>query len=578
MNAANLHIEWASLLVESLARAGIREAVVSPGSRSTSIVLAAAAEERLHVHSILDERSAAFFALGEAKVSGRPVLLVCTSGTAGAHYLPAVIEAGCSYAPLVVVTADRPPELHGNAAPQTIDQVRLFGSHARAYFELGLPDGSEEALRGLRRKAAQAVLASLHPVPGAVHMNAWFRKPLEPQEANEEDERLRRRIGRVRSEPFPALHPPLIAPDPGGIDDLADFCRQFRRGLIVCGPGPVAQASARRAIEELAETTRFPILAEGASQFRFTGLANPLRCDAFDAFLRSPAFVERHAPQVIVQIGHPPTSKAWERFLRAAPACARAIVAPYGWNDPQNSAGSILIGPVEETAGALRDALMDMGPLRPTKWTEEFGAADGIAWSVVEDETRKNHGFSKGAIARTIVSSIPRGSLLAVGNSLAIREVDNYCPGWMTDALVWSQKGTNGIDGLVSGAAGAASVFGGPVTLYLGDLAFLHDLYGLATTRDLDVPFVVVVAQNDGGRIFEQLPIAGCPDVGPEILSLWTTPHGLDFAHAALLFNVDYRRVDSEGSLREALAEAYARKGATLIEAVVPPSGAAAEH
>jgi len=491
---------------------------------------------------------------------------------------PAAIEASASHAPLVVLAADRPPELHGNAAPQTIDQVRLFGSHARAYFEIGLPDGTEEGLRGLRRKAAQAVFASQFPLPGAVQINAWFRKPLEPQEPNEEDARLRERIERICAEPFPAPYPPRAVPGDAGVDAIAELCRRFRRGLIVCGPGPIAAAGARRAVEELAETVRYPLLAEGASQLRFTGQANPLRCDAFDVFLRSESFAARHAPQAIVQIGLPPTSKGWERFLRRVPDCPRAVLAPYGWNDPTNRAASIVIGAVEETAAAARDALMDIGRLRATQWTEDFAAADRIAWSVAEEETKSSNALTKGALARAIVDSLPRGSLLALGNSLPIREVDSYCPGWMTDTLVWSQKGANGIDGLVSGAAGAASVFGGPATLYLGDLALLHDLTGLAAARDLESPFVVVVAQNDGGRIFEQLPIAGCRDVDPEMLALWTTPHGLDFAHAALLFNLDYRRAENEASLREALAEAHARGGTTLIEAVVPPSGAAAEH
>jgi 2-succinyl-5-enolpyruvyl-6-hydroxy-3-cyclohexene-1-carboxylate synthase len=233
---------------------------------------------------------------------------------------------------------------------------------------------------------------------------------------------------------------------------------------------------------------------------------------------------------------------------------------------------------VDESAAALKDALMDVGHIRPTKWTEDFAAADGAVWRVVEKEMAGAGPLTKGALARAIVSTLPEGSLLALGNSLPIREVDNYCPGSMTDALVWSQKGTNGIDGLVSGAAGAAAAYGGPVTLYLGDLALLHDLHGLAVARGIETPFVVVVAQNDGGRIFEQLPIADSPEIDPELLALWTTPHGLDFAHAALLFQHEYRRADSEAALRQALAEAHLRSGCTLIEAVVPPSGAAAEH
>jgi 2-succinyl-5-enolpyruvyl-6-hydroxy-3-cyclohexene-1-carboxylate synthase len=578
MTALNLHIEWARLLVDSLVRAGVREAVVSPGSRSTPIVLAVSRHDTLAVHSIIDERSAAFFALGAAKTSGRPVLLVCTSGTAAAHYYPAVIEASYAHAPLVVLTSDRPPELHGNGAAQTIDQIRLFGAHARRYIELGLPDENEDALRALRRKAAQAVLASTHPLPGAVQVNAWFRKPLEPQEPNAGDEELRARIDRIREEPFPAAYAPLASADPAGIDFLADLCRELRRGLIVCGPGPIAFAPARRAIEELAEAVRYPILAEGASQIRFSGHAHPLRSDAFDAFLRSDRFRERHAPQLVIQIGGTPTSKAWEHYVRAHRSCVRVVIAPYEWNDPYNTAAALLLGPVEETVAALKESLMDLSHLRPTPWTEGFAAADGVAWRSLEEEKRADAPLTKSSLARAILSSLPEGSLLAVGNSLPIREVDNFCPGSMAEVPVWTQKGANGIDGLVSGAAGAAVVHGGPVTAYLGDLALLHDLHGLAVARRLKTPFVVVVAQNDGGRIFEQIPIATTVGIEPETLELWTTPHGITFGHAALLYDHEYRRVDTESALREALAAAHATAGCTLIEAVVPPSAAAAEH
>ncbi|RPJ45558.1 MAG: 2-succinyl-5-enolpyruvyl-6-hydroxy-3-cyclohexene-1-carboxylate synthase, partial [Candidatus Latescibacterota bacterium] len=211
-------------------------------------------------------------------------------------------------------------------------------------------------------------------------------------------------------------------------------------------------------------------------------------------------------------------------------------------------------------------------------WTEDFAAADGAVWKTFDDARRPDAPLEKSAVARAILSSLPEGSLLAIGNSLPVREIDSFCPGWLADVPVWSQKGANGIDGLVSGAAGAAMAHGGPATAYIGDLAFLHDLHGLAAARRIETPFVVVVAQNDGGRIFEQIPIAEAPGVENGMLALWTTPHGLDLAHAALLFNLGYRRVESESALREALLEAHGTNGCTIIEAVVPPSGALAEH
>ncbi|HRI55183.1 MAG TPA: 2-succinyl-5-enolpyruvyl-6-hydroxy-3-cyclohexene-1-carboxylic-acid synthase, partial [Pseudomonadota bacterium] len=237
MSEANLLAEWARLLLGSLAAAGVREVVVSPGARSTPFVCAAHAEPQLRCWDVIDERAAAFFALGQARVTGRPSLLICTSGTAGAHYLPAVIEAGAAHLPLLVLTADRPFELQDCGAPQTIDQIKLLGGHARRFFELGMPDPSDLSLRALRRLAAQAVLTTTWPTPGAVHLNARARKPLEPQSVHTSDEvALRARVDELLQAPLLRAYPPRAVPAPAGVAAAAQLCRSARRGLIICGP------------------------------------------------------------------------------------------------------------------------------------------------------------------------------------------------------------------------------------------------------------------------------------------------------------------------------------------------------
>ena len=580
MSDPNLQTRWASLLIDSLVEAGIRHAVVSPGSRSTPVTLAAIRNDKLTVHSIIDERSAAFFALGMAKTSGSPGLLICTSGTAGAHYYPAVIEAGHSFTPLVALTADRPPELHDNGGAQTSCQIRLFGEHARHYFELGLPDDDEDALRALRRKAAQAVFASTWPTPGAVQINAWFRKPLEPAPpADGGASVLDGRVEKIVREPLTVPHPPRSEPDRAAIDEVAKLCRRATRGLIVCGPAPVANGAARAAIHELAETLRYPLLAEGASQVRFTGVPHPLRCDGFDLFLRSDSFRKEHRPDLILRFGAAPTSKGWDHFLRENESCVRIVIGPHGWGDPRNSADRILFASTRAAASRIRESFAGAGRSHQTRWAEDFAAADGATWRAVEEDARSGNGpLTKSALARTLLAALPARSLFAVGNSLPIREVDSFCTGGLADVAVWSQKGVNGIDGLISGAAGAATVRGGPVTLYLGDVSLLHDLTGLMAARRVRTPFVIVVAQNDGGRIFEQLPIAGCPGVDDNTLSYWTTPHGLDLSRAAGLFGIAYGKTRTADELRSALDQAYRAGGCTLIEAPVPASGAAEEH
>lgn len=582
MSARNLLTDWASLVLGGFAAAGVTDVVISPGSRSTPFVLAAVRTPGLRCHDVIDERAAAFFALGQARVTGRPSLLLCTSGTAAAHYLPAVIEAGASYTPMLILTADRPFELQDCAAAQTIDQVKLFGDHARRYIELGVPDAAPTALRSLRRVTAQAELLARSPLPGAVHINARARKPLDPSPPRTSDEiRLHDEIARLLAEPAPLVAPPRLLPDSAAAAAIARLIRETPRGLLVCGPAPIAQARAREAIFALAAASGYPLLCEGASQVRFAGATPPgvLVCDGFDAVLRSRAFREQSHPDLILQIGAPPTSGRWDPYLAAHPGCLRAVIAPHGWNDPQSTATAMLFSEVREGARALCDALAGQGLLHAPErsaWSSRFAAANASAWRVIESELASAAALSEAEVARAVVASLPRESMLAVGNSLAIRAVDTYARGrGETDALVLSQRGANGIDGLISGAAGAASASGKPLTLLLGDVSFLHDMNGLMLARGLTSPFVVVVLQNDGGRIFEQLPLASTPGVTPAEMAHMTTPHGVELAHAAALFGHRHVRVDTRHALSEALAAAHRARGCTVIEAVVPPHGAA---
>lgn len=585
----NLLAEWARLLLGSLAAAGVRDVVISPGSRSTPFVLAAAAEPRLRCHDIIDERSAAFFALGLARATGQPPLLLCTSGTAGAHYFPAVVEAAQAFVPLLVLTADRPFELQDCAAPQTIDQRKLFGDHARASIELGLPDESDGALRALKRQAAQAVYTSRAPLPGAVHLNARARKPLEPPPIESEgpaEHALRERVRAIAAAPLPRAFAPRLAPDPAAVDELARACLGARSGLIVAGPAPIAQAEDRADLLALAARTGFPLLAEATSQLRFNATASkpdatddasaPFIADAFDALLRLPRFREAHPPDLIIQIGPPPTSGAFDQYLAAHPDTARWVIAPHGWNDPRSDARGLLFAEVGAAARALRDRITALGgPTRePLAWTAMWRAADAIArretTRLLADETT----LSEGAVARAAASSVPAGGLLLVGNSLPIRELDTFAAASDARCAVLSQRGANGIDGLVSGAAGAAAS-GRPTTLLVGDVSFLHDLGGLVACRGTRVPLVLVVIQNGGGRIFEQLPVARVPQIGDD-LRHFTTPHDLRFDHAAALFGLRYARAQTLAELDSALASASSSTDVTIIEAIVPPHGAAA--
>jgi 2-succinyl-5-enolpyruvyl-6-hydroxy-3-cyclohexene-1-carboxylate synthase len=571
----NLLTEWASLLMESLADAGVTDIILSPGSRSSPFALAAARSTRLRCTDVIDERAAAFFALGQARVTGRPAAVLCTSGSAGAHYLPAAIEATASGTPLLLITADRPYELHGCAAPQTIDQVKLFADHCRAFFELGIPDVAPKALRGLRRMAAQAVHVAMWPLAGAVHLNARARKPLEPAGAKSPaGQQLAAAVKQILARPIGRATTPEPVPSPTDIAEIAELVRESRRGLVICGPIGIHSTGMATAAGALAAAAGYPLLPEASSQVRFASrTSGASHCDVFDIFLRSARFRERARPDLIIQLGGTPTSAAWEHYLDAHPDVRKVVVHPHPWRDPQSGSTIHLVADCEAGARAIASAL-EPAPARDDTWNDVFAAADSAAARAVQVElSRQGDQLTEGATTRAVLSELPSGSLLAIGNSMPLRLVDAFCEQGAADARVLVQRGANGIDGLVAGAAGSASVSRTPLTLLLGDVSLLHDLTSLSLLSAARVPCVVVVIQNRGGRIFELLPIASSPAVDASAMAHIITPHDLSFEHAARMFGVKYARVDRVGQLRESIAAAYRNQGATLVEAVVPPSG-----
>ena len=579
MSEENLLTEWSRLLFASLADAGVRDVVLSPGSRSTPFMVAAELEPRLRCHDSFDERAASFFALGQARVTGRPSLLICTSGTAGAHYLAAVVEASLSYVPLLVLTADRPLELQDCAAPQTIDQIKLLGDFVRRFYELGTPDAAPSALHGVRRLAAQAVHYTHWPTPGPVHLNARARKPLEPAgAASEAGEALEQRVEELLARPIVSAPAPASRPDAGAIERTAALCRSTERGLIVCGPGPLRQRRLREAVDGLARATGFPVLAEWTSQLRLAGDDGVVRCHAFDGVLRAPAFRERHRPDVVVQIGAAPVSAAWEQYTLAHRGVAGVVFAPHGWQDPFSRATELVLG---DPLVGLEELVRALGTTRASRseWSDAFDEADRRAWSVLdEDVANGDGGLSEGAAVRTVYEHVPGGSLLMLGNSLSVREFDTFCRPGQFDVDVLCQRGANGIDGIVSGTAGSASVQDGPVTLVIGDVSFLHDLTGLALAGRAGVPVVVVVVNNGGGRIFEGLPLASVIGLPSAVMEHVTTPHDAQLEHAALLFGHRYSAASSRADLASLLDEAYGTPGCTIVEAKVSAHGAAEQH
>lgn len=567
---SDLHSAWARLFFSSLASAGLREIVISPGSRSTPLALAAAAEARLRVHVLIDERDAAFFALGQARRSGRASALLCTSGTAAAHYLPAILEASQSHVPLLAISADRPWEAYDAASAQTLDQVKLYGDAVRHYAELGLPDASPGALAAVVRIAAQALYATTAPRPGPVHLNARFRKPLEPV-AVAGREPFADRIEALLRAGAPRVFAARTGIADAAIEALADLCAEHERGLIVCGPAwsGTDAGELRRAVAALGRVTGFPIWAEACSGVRFGG--GPAVGGGFDTLLHSAEFRRAHAPGLIIELGGPPVSSVYASYLAEHPGAERAVIAPHGWNDPSGTARVLCFADPAEACARLaaHPRLTDRRPA-PTAWSRALAAAEALVWRCAELE-REPLVLSEAEVARAVIDALPAGATLVVGNSLPVRDLDTFCPISDKPLRVLHQRGASGIDGLIAGAAGARSVGAEPLALLLGDLSALHDLGGFAALRCVPGPLAVVIVQNRGGRIFEQLPLSQSAAARPDFERLFITPQQVDFAAAAQAFGIRFVRATSPAELSSALAAALHDDAPVVLEAVVPP-------
>jgi 2-succinyl-5-enolpyruvyl-6-hydroxy-3-cyclohexene-1-carboxylate synthase len=552
VNDPGLLTAWSRLLLGSLKEAGVSQLVLSPGSRSTPFV-AAAVHEGLIIHDVIDERAAAFFALGQARITGRPSLLLCTSGTAGAHYFPALLEAEAAHLPLLVLTADRPFGLIGCGAPQTLDQSHLFGHHVRGHFELGGPDPSPTAFLGLRRVAVQAVALSQGPTPGPVHLNARADKPLEPVEPGPG---LAAEVAAIRARPLTRYQAGVVAPDPKAVAELSQLLRKATRPLLALGPQPIGAAQDRPELLRLLEGGGLVTYAEATSQHRACQVGHLLN------IVHS---VERLDldPDLVVELGAPPTSTAYAKMLaRSRPQ--RVVVKQHGHSDPQQDATLLIAANPGQVLGQLER------PRLSSTFFDRWAEAEVEAAQALSAELKEGAPSELGMV-EALLARAPAEAVWVLGNSLAVRHLD-LLPGRKSPLLALSQRGVSGIDGLVAGTAGAASLDPRPYLLLLGDVSLLHDLTSLGLLHR-PAPTVVVVLNNNGGHIFDQLPIART-SAWPQLAPHFITPHGRSFGPAAQLFGLRYHRVEAPAAFEAALDEAFGGSGPSLIEGVVPEDGA----
>jgi 2-succinyl-5-enolpyruvyl-6-hydroxy-3-cyclohexene-1-carboxylate synthase len=561
-SVADASLACATALIRALAVGGVRHACLSPGSRSTPLALALARDDRIAVHVHLDERSAGFFAVGLAKASGEPVAVACTSGTATAEYMPAVVEASQSRTPLLVLTADRPPRVRGTGANQTIDQRELYGRYARAFLETPVPTDVAQAPQWAEA-GVRALALTQAPLAGPVHVNCPFDEPLVPDAGGTATVAAR-------------AHSDETAAEGGGdvVEAVGAFAAEYAgaHGVLTIGALPPPTTLA---LLSLGGVLGWPVLAEPLSGLRLDagGAGRSLAAGQF--LLGEDAWLDAHRPDVVVQAGAAPTTRAAQRLAAAAD---RLVVLDLDHLDPDPAGHAELrlrVDP-ERFAAAAWDGRETIAATEP-RWDDEWRAADLVAHAAVD---RALDGWAEpfeGRVARDLAAFLPHGATLVIGNSTPVRDLDTFMAPrrppriWTAPDLlrVIGNRGASGIDGLVSTALGVAAAGDRPTLALLGDLSFLYDAGALLwSSRLVGVDAVLVVVANGGGQIFAMLDQASLP----ELQELFVTPHPASIADVCRAAGVAHRPIERATDLQPTLERSLREGGVHVVEVRTDPS------
>ncbi len=572
----------AGAFVDELQRAGVRNVVICPGSRSTPLAMVFAAQAAIRTWMHVDERSAAYFGLGMAKQLRQPVALLCTSGTAAANFLPAIVEAKLAHVPLLVLTADRPSELRDTGAPQSIDQNRLYGTYVKWFVEVALPEVTNAALRYIRTIAVRAVALTSAIPAGPVHLNLPFREPLTPEPGSDQPlpEVTQRDLfawqGRSNNAPYVEVRDALPgAPAATTITYLMDLVHRARRGLLIVGPNDDPRLA--EPLARLAEHLGYPVLADPLSQLRCGDSDQSMVIPSYDAFLRIDSFVESAQPELVLRFGAMPTSKAVLLYLKRYASCPLAVIDGYGgWEEPTQLASAVIHA--DEQPG-------DNGEKQPSisqEWITMWQDADRITRQTIQAAMQdfpaptrpasaygqagcKENEFFEGRVFNELADLVVDGMTLYVGNSMPVRDLDTFFWSSRERIRIMGNRGANGIDGVVSSALGASAGAGQnrPTMLVLGDLSFFHDLNGLLAARLHGLNLTIVLINNDGGGIFSFLPQAAYPE---HFEQLFGTPTGLDFRLAVQMYGGEYQKVENWEQFRKGVRRGLDSGGLHVIE------------
>lgn len=551
----NHHIEGLSYylgaFVDELARLNICDVVISPGSRSTPLALLMAHHNEIQTYLQVDERSAAFFALGIAKAKKRPVALLCTSGTAAANYYPAVCEAFHSRVPLLVLTADRPHELRDVGAPQAMNQLHLYGSFVKEFIEVAVPEAAESMYAYARMTAGRAAAAAMQTPKGPVHLNFPIREPLIPNFSLEGLwEKGKTEYGRTAYCGNSGITREYVA-------SLAKRLSQMEKGLIVCGDD--SDEHLAEAVTTFAERAGYPILADPLSGIRSGKHKKETVIDCYDTFLRNDVVKEAWKPDVIIRFGGMPVSKALTQYIKKQENALHIVVDESGkWRDSISMANEVVYVNDVTFCEQLTEAIMKR---EEYTWLQKWQHMNEKTKEALREIELYDTAF-EGKVITDIVNILPEKATLFVSNSMPIRDTDTFFFTTDKEIEVMANRGVNGIDGIVSTAFGASTVLE-PLVLVVGDLSFYHDLNGLLAAKLQKLNVTIVVVNNDGGGIFSFLPQYNEKE---HFEALFGTPLGLDYEHVVTMYGGTFTRVSGWEEFRFTVEAGVSSEGLHVVE------------
>lgn len=525
MNERTNLTNYVYTVVTSLLQAGVEDVVISPGSRSTPLAYAFASANAFNLYRQVDERSAGFFALGLAKSTTKPVVLLCTSGTAAANYFPAIVEAKYARIPLIILTADRPHELREVGAPQAINQIQLYGEHVKWSVDFPIPDEHTMTLPFIERHVARAMAIATTAPFGPVHINIPIREPLLIDFADE-----------LPNGTFQQYFVSEIVPTAEAKLTLEVVLRNSERGFVVIGELPLGTDVSY--LWQFVRNLRWPVLVDSISNMR-TNIPEdclPYVISTYDAILKSDVFKEHVVPQTVIRFGAQPVSKFLNVFLQQSlPENMIVVDEDAMFRDAASVSTHFIHATIGEWLATLEVAENQLLPSYLAEWQD----ADDLSMEYISRYA--DGSIDEGAIVSRLLEFIPDGSDLFVSSSMPIRDIDTFLLKTTRDIRIVANRGANGIDGVVSTALGFSSGTERPCYLLIGDLAFLHDVNGLIATRYQDCELTIVVMNNDGGGIFSYLPQANVNEYYEE---LFGTPTALEFADIANMYDMEYFRVE----------------------------------